>query len=386
MAGTMPRLGAASKYRHSWHHSKLLRVVAVGMLIGTVCYSFIYGALLSPEVLLARKIDKAVRMAARNDNMNKDEGPKQCIQALNTAYEGDQISWGFSTILDKIEDCEKRCIEDPKCNIFSWCAAETGCGGSSHPKGACWTKHLVASPPDLTNVPGKQGADVPFISGVCYPQNRRHTTEAKILAENLKEEYRLGQLKRNTALPLVYFDVSIKGQPAGRMEFVLFTDKAPRAAESYRLMFSGEVGKVPEGRHGAGLAYSFTGARFYRIIHGFIDQGGVETDSPLPKGGPFKDDPGSLELLHDRKGLLSIANSGPDTNTVHFSIMQGPFAHNNKHYGVFGEMVSGWDVSTAINRLSHGAEANEVGGDTGAIISASGQLRRGTPVDAADFA
>jgi cyclophilin family peptidyl-prolyl cis-trans isomerase len=34
--------------------------------------------------------------------------------------------------------------------------------------------------------------------------------------------------------------------------------------------------------------------------------------------------PGGLKLKHDRIGLLSMANAGPDTNTAHFSIMLGP--------------------------------------------------------------
>lgn len=332
---------------------------------------------------MARRITDASKLAEGKDDLAEAEAHKECIREEHAEFEGDQLSWGFSNVKGDIKECEKLCIDDPKCNLFSWCAADVGCGGPSHPKGACWTKHLVASPPDFSKVPGKRGTEVPFTSGACYSKNRRYTTEAAIEAENAKEEHRLASLKRNSALPLVYFDVSIMGLPKGRMEFVLFTDKAPRAAESYRLMFSGEKGEVPEGHEGAGKAYSFTGAKFYRIIHGFIDQGGANTDSPLPGGGHFKDDPGSLELLHDRKGLLSIANAGPDTNSVHFSIMQGPFPHNDKHYGVFGEMVSGWHVSVAINELSHGVEKNEVGGDSGAVITSAGQLRRGTPVDPA---
>ena len=48
------------------------------------------------------------------------------------------------------------------------------------------------------------------------------------------------------------------------------------------------------------------GAYFYRIIHGFIDQAGIDVESAF--GGEFNDDRGGLELKHDRKGLLSMAN------------------------------------------------------------------------------
>ena len=50
-----------------------------------------------------------------------------------------------------------------------------------------------------------------------------------------------------------------------------------------------------------------------------------------------------------------------------------------------GELVSGWDVALAVNRLSHGLKDNAAGGNTGAVIVAAGQLRRGTPVDVANL-
>lgn len=125
---------------------------------------------------------------------------------------------------------------------------------------------------------------------------------------------------------MVWLDVSIKKKPLGRMTIVLFTDTSPRAAENFRLFFSGEKpGVVPAGAEGAGKPYTLKGAYFYRIVDQFIDQTGAGTESAL--GGRFKDDPGGLRLKHDRKGLLSCANLGPDTTTSHFSIMYGPAPH-----------------------------------------------------------
>jgi hypothetical protein len=71
------------------------------------------------------------------------------------------------------------------------------------------------------------------------------------------------------------------------------------------LRAAGEKGTVPEGHTGAGQQYSLKGAPFYRIIHGFIDQAGVEVDSVF--GGQFKDDPGGLRLKHDHKVRLPAA-------------------------------------------------------------------------------
>ncbi len=72
-------------------------------------------------------------------------------------------------------------------------------------------------------------------------------------------------------------------------------------------------------------ACSRQGAYFYRIIDRFIDQSGVDTESVF--GGQIKDDAGGTALVHDRKGLLSMANMGPNTNTAHFSIMQVTGTH-----------------------------------------------------------
>lgn len=117
------------------------------------------------------------------------------------------------------------------------------------------------------------------------------------------------------------------------------------------------------------------GAAFYRIIDQFIDQSGVNTESVF--GGAFRDDRGGLALRHDRKGLLSMANAGPDTNTAHFSIMLGPAPHLNGHYTVFGQVVGGLDVVDAVNALSRGKPDNTATDADGAVIVDAGELRRG---------
>ena len=132
---------------------------------------------------------------------------------------------------------------------------------------------------------------------------------------------------------------------------------------------------VPAGRPGAGEPYSLRGRAFYRIIHGFIDQAGAGTDSVF--GGQFKDDPGGLALKHDRKGLLSMANTGPDTNDSHFSIMVEAAPHLDGHYTIFGEALDGADVIDAINALALGKPGNIATSDAGAVITDVGQIRRG---------
>lgn len=188
---------------------------------------------------------------------------------------------------------------------------------------------------------------------------------------------RLKRLKSDRRLPLVYFDVAIKGRKVGRIEMVLFTDISPRCAHNFHLLVTGEAGNVPPGLEGEGTPLHFKGAPFYRIIDGFIDQAGINTPSAL-NHGQFDDDEGGLRLKHEYKGLLSMANMGPDTNTAHFSIMINPAPHLDGHYTIFGQVVSGLEVVDEINALSRGKPENTATAEEGAIIDDCGELRKGT--------
>ncbi|GIL90435.1 hypothetical protein Vretifemale_18044 [Volvox reticuliferus] len=192
----------------------------------------------------------------------------------------------------------------------------------------------------------------------------------------MAELNRLRNLFEDQSLPLVYLDVAIKGVYAGRIEMVLFAKDAPRAAENFRLLCTGEAGVAPAGHEGAGLPYHFKGAYFYRIIENFIDQTGAQTDSPL--GGYFLDDVGGLKINHTHMGLLSMANTGPNTNGGHFSLIMGPAHHLDGSYTIFGEIVDGHNVAYEINALTKDEPNHEHSGSKDAQIIDSGELRRGT--------
>eukprot|EP00775_Hariotina_reticulata_P010533 gene10533-10693_t len=277
----------------------------------------------------------------------------------------DVIEWGTNHLKDSAGACCAACqaAKQRGCNVWVYCGNIGGCGPCKHRE--CWLKRQREM--RLANIAGNKGTN--FTSGALFDDSER---AAAIQAEHARVE----ALRLDEALPLVWIDVAIKGQRVGRIHFVLFVREAPRAAENFRQLITGEKGTVPEGREGAGKPYSFKGKPFYRIIDSFIDQAGAETESVF--GGQFKDDPGGLKLTHDRKGLLSMANTGPDTNTSHFSIMLGPAPHLNGHYTIFGEVVDGLEVIDAINALAKGKKDNTATAEDGAVIVDCGQVRKGT--------
>ena len=95
----------------------------------------------------------------------------------------------------------------------------------------------------------------------------------------------------------------------------------------------------------------YNGLTFHRVVTNFVIQGGsrngMGTDDP---GYRFKDEFHSL-LNHDRAGVLSMANSGTNSNGSQFFITLNAASHLNNKHSVFGAVVEGFDVMQEIGAV-----------------------------------
>ncbi|KAL8793996.1 MAG: hypothetical protein Q9195_003402 [Heterodermia aff. obscurata] len=128
----------------------------------------------------------------------------------------------------------------------------------------------------------------------------------------------------------------------GDITIALYSDETPKTCKNFATLAS---------------THKYDNVIFHRIIPGFMLQGGDPTGTGTGGssiyGGKFEDEiVGSL--VHDRKGVLSMANSGPGTNGSQFFITLAPTPHLNGKHTVFGQVVDGMDVVDAIGAVRTG--------------------------------
>lgn len=184
------------------------------------------------------------------------------------------------------------------------------------------------------------------------------TTEAAAPTEEKKQEAKAESKTPPKATPkkkgfskmYALFDTSL-----GQFKVRLFHTQAPKTVENFAGLAEGTKEWIDPKLRSKVKKPFYNGLIFHRIIKGFMIQGGDPLGSGV--GGPGFQFPDEFhpDLRHDKAGILSMANAGPNTNGSQFFITLGPTPHLNNRHSVFGEVVEGMDIvekigSTPTNR------------------------------------
>ncbi|KAJ3209856.1 peptidyl-prolyl cis-trans isomerase cpr6 [Dinochytrium kinnereticum] len=191
--------------------------------------------------------------------------------------------------------------------------------------------------------------------------------------------------------PRVFFDITIGGETAGRVVMELFSDVAPKTCENFRVLCVGNTVSS-----GTGVKLAFRGSKFHRVIERFMIQGGDftrgnGTGGESIYGEKFEDE--DFSIKHDKPGLLSMANAGPNTNGSQFFITTVPTPHLDNKHVVFGQVIKGMSIVRRIEKTEKGEndrplldcvieEAGELmPGDDGVVAKADGDVYEDYPED-----
>ena len=124
----------------------------------------------------------------------------------------------------------------------------------------------------------------------------------------------------------------VNGVSSSKVVIELFQDKVPRTVHNFLELIKSN---------------KYTNSKFHRIIPGFMIQGGDFTRGDgsggySVYGETFEDE--NFDLKHNKPGLLSMANSGPNTNGSQFFITLHDLPHLDNNHVVFGQVIEGMDI------------------------------------------
>ena len=134
----------------------------------------------------------------------------------------------------------------------------------------------------------------------------------------------------------------------------LFDEEAPQTVANFVGLAEGTKEWTDPRTNRAVKQPYYDGVIFHRIIDNFMIQGGDPLGQGIGGPGYTFADEFHPSLRHDKAGILSMANRGPNTNGGQFFITLAPTPHLDDRHTVFGEVAEGMDVVEAIGRTPTG--------------------------------
>ena len=175
--------------------------------------------------------------------------------------------------------------------------------------------------------------------------------------------------EQNPKNPVVFLDIKIGQKDKQRVEIELFNDKVPKTCDNFRCLCTGEK-KI-----------TYKGSIFHRVIKDFMIQGGdfENADGTGGKsiyGEKFEDE--NFYYAHSREGLVSMANSGKDTNNSQFFITLKATPWLDEKHVVFGRVIKGMEVVKEIAELKTVEDDKP---EIDVVIENCGELKDGIEID-----
>jgi peptidylprolyl isomerase len=187
----------------------------------------------------------------------------------------------------------------------------------------------------------KQAAEDLIKAARLEPRNaeiRKRYEECKEKALALQDDEDRPPVHYLPSLPRVFLDIAVGTKPPFRLVFALYTDSAPKTAENFRQLCTGEH----EGLTARGKPFHYKGSILHRKVEGLMIQGGDFENANGTGGESFfgrRFDDETFGDKHTRRGLLGMANNGPNTNGSNFFILLAPNDHLDRQHVIFGELL-----------------------------------------------
>ncbi|KAI7756071.1 hypothetical protein M8C21_015510, partial [Ambrosia artemisiifolia] len=236
--------------------------------------------------------------------------------------------------------------------------------------------------PDNPSIPKSFHPPSPFNRPIPFPNHIQPSNLIRTPSTPERDRERIIIIiTKIMANPRCYLDISIGGELEGRLVVELYKDIVPKTAENFRALCTGEKGIGPN----TGVPLHLKGSCFHRVIKGFMIQGGDisarnGTGGESIYGLKFEDE--NFELKHERKGMLSMANSGPNTNGSQFFITTTRTPHLDGKHVVFGRVIKGMGIVRSVEHTTTGE--NDVP-TLDVIIEDCGEIPEGADDGVCDF-